>query len=416
MCLLPFSTGGGEGSNSVVVTFAFPFLLFLTTSIVYNFINRRNRTFYPKELKLSILLALFHVLSILISSLMNQEPHVAFARSIFHLFGFIIFLYITSNASTTNNAALVYDKISMIFVLSGFIMSAYFIGNFIFAVQQNSLEQALLERAKGGLLALPWGVSNTIAACLMMPLFSALDRLVNTNEVNSKNNKLTLFMMLTMIFAIIVTQSRAVIITLTIGMTLIGTLTKNRKLILLFFVMVAAILLGITSVYGQELEGIVAERIGDVGSTEGFNGRTSVWEESAMYFSQNPLQPLGYFGMLGAIGHTAHNILMTTVIEQGVFGLIAYTFFTISNFSFCKSKLFIKYLPLATKRRAVFYIIAMLSIFVQLQFEDSNLTAQNIVYQWIFLSLMYLSAYADDVIKPVAPKYYLAAAKSVEVD
>jgi hypothetical protein len=37
----------------------------------------------------------------------------------------------------------------------------------------------------------------------------------------------------------------------------------------------------------------------------------------------------------------------------------------------------------------------MLSILLQLQFEDSNLTAQNIIFQWVFLALMYLSAYCD---------------------
>ena len=143
---------------------------------------------------------------------------------------------------------------------------------------------------------------------------------------------------------------------------------------------------------------------------EGFNGRTSVWEISLLYFSQHPLQPLGYFGMLGKIGHTAHNIFMTTLIEQSIIGLIAYTLFTINNFSFCMSKILTKYLPSPTKTRAVFYIIAMASIFVQLQFEDSNLTSQNIVYQWVFLSLMYLSAY-DDVypINPLVPKYMISS-------
>ena len=413
VCLLPFSTGAGEGSNSVVVTFSFPFLLFLTISIIYNFINRREKTSYPKELKLSIFFALLHIFSIFLSSLMNQELQVAFARAIFHLFGFTIFLYITSNSSTSRNAALAYEKIAMIFILSGFIMSAYFIGNFLFVIQQNSLEQVLLERSKGGLMALPWGVSNTIAACLMMPLFSALDRIVNTRDASKANIKITVLMMLTMVFAIILTQSRTVIIALMIGMILIGSLTKNKKSIFLFFTIVITILFVLINFYGQELDGIFAARIGDgAADIEGFNGRTSVWETSLLYFSQHPLQPLGYFGMIGEVGHTAHNIFMTTLIEQGILGLIAYTLFTINNFSFCMSKLFIKYLPSTTKKRAIFYLIAMLSIFIQLQFEDSNLTAQNIIYQWIFLALMYLSAYCDfHYTGPLMPQYALPPAR-----
>ena len=54
-----------------------------------------------------------------------------------------------------------------------------------------------------------------------------------------------------------------------------------------------------------------------------------------------------------------------------------------------------KLLSFTSKKRMTLYLIAMFSILIQLQFEDSNLTAQNIIYQWVFLSLMYLSVYCD---------------------
>jgi O-antigen ligase len=399
MCLLPFSTEGGEGSKSVVVTFAFPFIILLLISIIYNYLNRRDEIIYHEELKLTILLAILHVFSIFISSLMNHELQVSFARAIFHLFGFTIFLYVISNSSTSKNASLAYNNVAMMFILSGFIMSAYFIGNFLFAIQQNSLEQVLLERSKGGLLGLPWGVSNTIAGCLMMPLFSALDRIINVSreKTNSSNIKLTFFMMIIIIFAIILTQSRNAIIALMIGMIFVGSLTKRKKPIIILFIVVALILAMFVSFYSQELDGIFSARIGDgAADIEGFNGRTSVWEISLLYFSKHPFQPVGYFGMLGEIGHTAHNVFLTTLIEQGIVGLITYILFTINNFSFCINKLSLKYVQSErSKRRAVFYIISMFSILLQLQFEDSNLTAQNIIYQWIFLALVYLSAYCD---------------------
>ena len=396
MCLLPFSTEGGTNSGSVVITFALPFLVLLSIFIGYNFINSTGKISYPNELKFSILCGFLHVFSILLSSLMNQDLRVAFARSIFHLFGFIIFLYITSNCSPSKNAALAYDKISMIFILSGFIMSIYFIGNFLLAIQQNSLEQVLLERAKGGLLGLPWGVSNIIAACLMMPLFSALDRVLNTNKSKEANIVFTLLTIMVMIIAIIITQSRNVIISSMIGIILIGGLTKSKKLIFLLLVAISTILFIVISLYGQELDVIFAARIGDgAADIEGFNGRSSVWEIAILYFSQHPLQPVGYFGMIGEIGHTAHNIFITTLIDQGILGLFTYLLFLIGNFSFCLKKMFNQYLLIATKRRMAFYVIAMLSILLQLQFEDSNFAVQNIIYQWTFLALMYLSAYCD---------------------
>jgi O-antigen ligase len=418
MCLLPFSTGGGTGSGSVVVTFALPFLLFLFFAIVFNFFNTKGSISYPKEVKSSIFWAMMHAFSILLSSLMNSELPVAFARSIFHLLGFTIFLYITANSSVIRNAGLAYNKISMILVISGFIMSSYFIGNFIFVIQQNSLEQVLLERSKDGLLGLPWGVSNTIASCLTIPFFVALDRGLNAMKSNAVNAQFVFFMSIVMIAGVILTQSRNAIITLMIGITFISISTKNKTLIFLLIAIVSALILTIIVLYGQDLDGIFAARMGDgADDIEGFNGRTSVWSKAILYFSEHPLQPVGYFGMIKEIGHTAHNVFLTTLIEQGIFGFISYIFFVFSSFSFCLKKIYDKGLPPITKRRLTLYLISMFSILLQLQFEDSNLVGQHIIYYWIFLSLMYLSAYADlDIIKPIVPKYYLTAGKSVEVD
>lgn len=396
MCLLPFSTGTGNGSGSFVVTFAFPFLLLLFLLIVANFINRKEKINYPDELKLSILCALLHMFAIFISSLMNQSLVISFARSIFDLIGFTIFLYITSNSSITKNAKLTYNKVALILILSGFIMSAYFIGNFVVAIQQNSLEQVLLERENGGLMSLPWGASNTIAACLMMPLFLALDRAFNMKPIKKSDSLVMFFSMLIIIIAIIITQSRNAIITLVIGLTLIGGFTKNIKLILIFFGLIATLFFAIVSFSGQDLDNIFAARLGDQAQdVGGFNGRTLLWEVSIAYFLNHPLEPLGYFGMLAEMGHTAHNVFLTTLLEQGVLGLIMYILFLIDNFAFCIKRMCTKLLSFTSKRRMTLYLIAMFSILIQLQFEDSNLTAQNIIYQWVFLSLMYLSTYCD---------------------
>ena len=413
MCLLPFSTGGGSGSGSVVVTFALPFLLFLSIAIIYNFFNTKGSINYPDELKLSILFGIVHIFCILLSSLMNTELSVAFSRSIFHLFGFVFFLYITSNSSVIKNATSAYNKISMILVLSGFIMSAYFIGNFIFVIQQNSLEQVLLERAKGGLLALPWGVSNTIGACLTMPLFVALDRGLNTKNTNLITTQLVFFMAIVMIAGVILTQSRNAIITIMIGVSFIGLLTKNKKTMVFLFVIVSALISTIIIFYGQELDGIFSSRIGDgAEDIEGFNGRASVWQVAILYFSQHPFQPVGYFGMIGEIGHTAHNVFLTTLIEQGIFGLIVYVLFIVANFLFCVKKISNKHLSSIAKKRLILYLISMLSILLQLQFEDSNLVGQYIIYQWIFFSLILLSAYADaDLVKPLLPQYMMSSFK-----
>jgi O-antigen ligase len=88
-------------------------------------------------------------------------------------------------------------------------------------------------------------------------------------------------------------------------------------------------------------------------------------------------------------------VFLTTLLEQGILGLLAYVLFLINNFWFCVRKIVSKGLSSMAKRRMVLYLIAMLSLLLQLQFEDSNLTAQNIVFQWVFLSLMYLSPYCD---------------------
>jgi O-antigen ligase len=394
MYLVPFSTGAGAGS--FVIAFAFPFLFLLFFFIAGSLIVRKERINYPDDLKLSLLFAAIHLFAIFIASLMNQNLVMSFARSIFDFFGFAIFLYITSHASKHKNAALVYSKLSPIFVWSGVIMSAYFIINFLLAVQQNSLDQVLLERENGGLMSLPWGASNTIAGCLMMPFFLALDRAFNTKSLKFNSRAVMFLAMLLIMFAIIVTQSRNVIITLLLGLTFVGVLTKNIKPTILFLGTIVTIVVSIALLSGQDLSSIFEARVGDQAQdVGGFNGRTTLWEASILYFSTHPFSPLGYFGMLGEMGHTGHNIFLTTLVEQGVFGLVAYILFLINNLGFCLKKIYDKSLSFGIRRRMTLYMIAMLSILLQLQFEDSNLTAQNIVYQWMFLALMYVSPYCD---------------------
>jgi O-antigen ligase len=424
MCLLPFSTGTGSGS--FVISFAFPFLILLSLFILGVFITRKERVNYSQDLKLTLLCGLLHVFAIFISSLMNESLVLSFARAIFDFIGFAMFLYITSNSSISKDAILAYNKVSSLFILSGFVMSVYFIINFLLAVQQNSLDKVLLERENGGLMSLPWGASNTIAACLMMPFFSALDRLFNTPsqaqpqaqtqlqtqiQVKKKKKKSNwmLAIMLTIVMAILITQSRNVTITLLLSTIVIGSSTKNAKQTIIFVGLLAIIFISITSFYGQDLDTIFDARVGDgAADIGGFNGRTTLWELSIAYFLNHPLEPLGYFGMLSELGHTGHNIFLTTLIEQGIFGLFAYILFTINNFTFCLKKMATKSLSFITKRRMVLYAIANFAILIQLQFEDSNLTAQNIVYQWVFLALMYLSAYCDPpeeeaLMLPVSP-------------
>jgi O-antigen ligase len=394
MYLVPFSTGTGAGS--FVIMFAFPFLVLLFFFIAGSLIARKERINYPDDLKLSLLFAGIHLFAIFIASLMNQSLVMSFARSVFDFFGFAIFMYITSHASKNKNAALVYSKLSPIFVWSGVIMSAYFIINFLIAVQQNSLDQVLLERENGGLMSLPWGASNTIAGCLMMPFFLALDRAFNTKSLKFNSRAMMFLAMLLIMFAIIVTQSRNVIITLLLGLTFVGILTKNIKPTILFLATIVTIVISIALLSGQDLSSIFEARVGDQAQdVGGFNGRTTLWEASLLYFNNHPFSPLGYFGMLGEMGHTGHNIFLTTLLEQGIFGLVAYILFLINNLGFCLKKIYDKSLSFGIRRRMTLYLIAMLSMLLQLQFEDSNLTAQNIVYQWIFLALMYVSPYCD---------------------
>ncbi|AFY94250.1 lipid A core-O-antigen ligase-like enyme [Chamaesiphon minutus PCC 6605] len=395
MCLLPFSTGTGAGS--FVVTFAFPFLVLLAVFIFGNLISRKERINYPDDLKLTLLCALIHTFSILITSLMNESLIQSFARSIFSLIGYLILLYITSNASISKDAKLAYNKISWVLILSGTVMAIYFIVNFLLAIQQNSLDKVLLERENGGLMSLPWGASNTIAGCLMMPFFLALERAFNMQPFGKKQKSPLMFgFMLIIIIAILITQSRNVIVTLAMGTIFIGGLTKNIKPTLIFLTILGIVFVLLLSLLGQDLETIFAARLGDrAQDVGGFNGRTTLWEVSLAYFALHPFQPLGYFGMLGELGHTAHNVFLTTLLEQGVLGLIAYLLFLINNFWYCVKKMNSKSLSFMARKRMTLYLIAMLCILLQLQFEDSNLTAQNIIFQWIFLALMYLSSYCD---------------------
>ena len=205
-----------------------------------------------------------------------------------------------------------------------------------------------------------------------------------------------IFAITILLTAVVITQSRNVLLTVAVGALLIGILTKNFKRILIFSVVLITIFFVIVILSNQDLESVFSARVGDgAQDVEGFNGRTLVWEASIAYFRNHPLQPIGYFGMLQEVGYTAHNVFITTLIEQGIIGLVVYLLFLINNFSFCIKKMSTKYLTSTTKITMTIYLIAMLSMLIQLQFEDSNLTAQNIIYNWVFLALMYLNIYCN---------------------
>ena len=83
-----------------------------------------------------------------------------------------------------------------------------------------------------------------------------------------------------------------------------------------------------------------------------------------------------------------HNILLTTTVEMGWFGLFVFLGLWVCVFSrTIQSTL---HLPEPQRAHAKGLLVGLIGVAINLQFEDPNYTQQYILYSWLFLGLAVL--------------------------
>lgn len=387
LLLLPFSTSK-DGRFGVVVFFGLPCLLLLGALVPIYLLEQssRGRLGLKRNLYSITFISAGYVASMLLFSFVSPMLVPSLVRAVPNLIGYFIFLYLVSfSVLPIDQLAAVYTKVSRVLSASGTVLAIYFIGNIAVVSSDLGIRRVLLERYVGGAMSLPWGASNTIAAILLLPLISTacLRRFEARSGLGGYVQPAVMFL------AILLTMSRGALCALLAALALFFLTRKNYKL-LIFVLVIAAI--AISAFYWGDhalFAEIWAERASRQKMYE-FNGRSEIWHSHLQYFLKHPFEPIGYYASLFTSERTSsHNLLLTTLLEQGIAGLalVLGLFVSAARWSLAG-------LACGTKRQRDFsalYLCGFFAIFINLQVEDANFTLPYIIYFWIFLGLSCLA-------------------------
>ena len=379
--LLPFSTPAGESSS--VVTFGLPFLVLgvgamtLQTACAGFPIARVH--FW------AALFACLYAASTILFSFFAERPVVSLWRAMFNVLGLAIFLHMLQLAVLTaakrKQAFLFMNRVLM---LSGLVMGAYYLLNMLIVAMEHGLVAVFSERFVGGLIALPWGATNSIASALLMPLCASTIALNFPGE-----KKLASVALAIIITAILLTVSRNGIASMAV-MVLIWALFYRR-----FFVLALAVVLAGASAWGLEqfepgtLDFLYATRLENTTELYALNHRVDIWEESIGYLSSSPFKSIGYYGSLDKFdGLSGHNVPLTTILEQGIAGLLVFL-----GLWFCAFRSTLSGIRSSDATVQIFskgMLAGLIGVIINQQFEDPNFTQQYISYFWLFMGLVFL--------------------------
>jgi len=386
LVLMPFSTE--PGPDSFVIPFGLPFLAIAALLAIPFLITRflRLKIYQVIILTLAFLRILWIGLTV---TTVSSQTIASSARATVEFVGFLVFTYILSSVATNHDGRLMlYGRGLEILTLSGTILALYFLFSFFSAIESYGAIPVLLSRYTGGLMSLPWGASNTIASILIMPLFVAFG-LAYFGQ--GRTRFFFLLSALTMFTAVLVTQSRSGLASILAGIFLVLVIRKTVRPI----VGIAGIAIAVLSVgymYGPDaLEIVFDTRLGNIAELSTLNGRLDLWGVALDYYQTRPLDPIGYYSSQYVFGFSPHNLVITTLIEQGLPGLILIIALYFLGILTSLRSAFDPNNP--NSGMAAFFLCGLMTLFVDAQFEDAQFTYPFIIYFWFFLALLFLIRY-----------------------
>jgi hypothetical protein len=382
MLLVPFSTPAGE--QSVVVSFAMPFLAIFAFLFLCWFISQTPGI--PTRLMPLLGIAAFYVTWIVICALVAPSPVRSLGRALVNVFGLLILLHSASSPSYSaegwSRTVSRYLKLS---IISGCILSAYYILTFTLAVIEHGLAVVVAERWVGGLYALPWGASNTIAACLLFPVIATV---VSTVASDYRAKLLVALVVLAAGIAISLSRNAAFCLFL----YLISAALVLRHYWVVVWLSIAALGLGVVLIeYMQALDAAqssLTRFVDPQNLSRGFGHRVELWIDRLPLLASHLLEPIGYYGSLEVFGESSHNALITTVLEQGVIGIILFVVLVLEV-----ARQLIRSSALANNSQERSLLLLGLAItLLNLQFEDPHFTQVYIVYWWFYLGICVMAS------------------------
>lgn len=396
LLLTPFSNISGRSSINLIrdintpffsklpiISYGLPFLAIASFLIVISILGKD--TILQKQV---FILYVFSVTSMLISLLFSPSLYPALFRFSTQLITKIISLYIASlNNYKLELREIILRRFYMVFITSGVFLSSYFIFNTILKVYQYGTAILITERGVGMLLSLPWGASNMISAILIMPLFVCIAYYHITT--NNYQKYFIIISAVLIVSAILLTLSRTTITILILALFLYSILSRSLKLLVatasFLFLSYVVIQLYIDSSFIYDL---YWHRLANTEELLQGNGRVEIWQKYIQYILSNSLIPIGYYGAIYKYKFSGHNFFLTTMVEQSLWGVII----AVSIYIWAIKLAFQRYREAIPpfKNFHLAFLIGILAVFANLQFEDANFTQQFATYHWAYLGFLFV--------------------------
>ncbi len=394
MALLPFSTG--EGPDSVVVSFGLPPLALLGCAYWAVWCQRPA---LPRAHLPAVCCGWALVASLTVSTLYSPDLIPSAARWVPNALGFCVFLYLLSpNLFRLARPASAprFQVALVVLVTSAAVIGVYSTVTFLVAVGQVGFGAVIVTRYFGGVMALPWGVSNVVAGTLIYPLFFAL-YLAQDAALSRAHRVVLKGVALLLCLAIALTLSRGAAIATASGALILGVLLDFRSRLKLVgtIALIAVTLVAVDYwiVSQQQLSGGLGqaflERFQEQ-NIETLNSRTELWSEYAGLIGMAPFFGEGYYSSLFLHQSSPHNIVLSTLVQRGLIGflmsapIVVYAAWQIGIELFVTQK----------RRRNQFFVYAAaggVASMIHLMVEDAGFTQQYMVYSWVFLAVIFLA-------------------------
>lgn len=342
-----------------------------------------------------LLLGLLQICWMVLLCVPGEKNYPRIARVLPHIFGWLVLFYMTSEVISLDRT-LAFRRArqwSGIFVLSAGVLAIYYIANIAMATAEYGLTAVLQERFVSGLSALPWGASNTVAStllfgyvvCVVSYVQCSADPLTNkhTRFLGLRYSDFLTLMLMAISAGIFATISRNGIATW--GIASLPLVTRRWIRPAFIFGALGFALYWFISSNEDLAFKIFAERTaGD--NLSSYNNREDFWIVFATYWYANPFSPIGFYNCLYHFGFSAHNVLLTTLVEQSAIAvgmlLLTWAILYRSAFRLYSSRM----LPF---RKAGFaYILGASAIVVNSNFEDAQYTQPYVVSLWLWMACL----------------------------
>jgi len=345
------------------------------------FLGLPKIAFPPRQYYFCAMPAILYFASLCFSVFfVTGDTNPAVTRIVTHALGVLVFLYILQTLKHEGTEGKAIEAWLVALGLSGLMIGIHFFTNLGTLLLTGRIADALNERYIGGSMAIPWGASNTIAGALFIPLIASLW----LGGIRKTRSWTPFLCAIVAIAVIIVTMSRGAIAALTIGGVFYLALTRRVRLILIvLFVLLVLCALLAYAVGWQYTTEYLESRFDAVELME-FNGRIRIWEEQWQYLCQEFPVPFGYCASREMVETGAHNLVLVTTLELGIWGFAA--------FCWVNAALLIGLFRQRTIRKqsgldahaCEILICGIVAMLCHLMVEDAHYTFPYIIYQWTF--------------------------------